>query len=70
MRMSDLITKEIIRMLNESGENTAEIQREINTEAGGRTMRVAVAVTFRADVGIRPYGGDIWGCGEIVFVYG
>ena len=27
MRMSDLITKEIIRMLNESGENTAEIQR-------------------------------------------
>ncbi|MBR7133310.1 MAG: CtsR family transcriptional regulator [Clostridia bacterium] len=27
MRMSDLITREIIRMLNESGENTAEIQR-------------------------------------------
>lgn len=27
MRMSDLITKEIIRMLNESAENTAEIQR-------------------------------------------
>lgn len=27
MRMSDLITKEIIRMLNESEENTAEIQR-------------------------------------------
>lgn len=27
MRMSDLITHEIIRMLNESGENTAEIQR-------------------------------------------
>lgn len=27
MRMSDLITREIIRMLNESEENTAEIQR-------------------------------------------
>lgn len=27
MRMSDLITREIIRMLNESGVNTAEIQR-------------------------------------------
>lgn len=27
MRMSDLITHEIIRMLNESGENIAEIQR-------------------------------------------
>lgn len=27
MRMSDLITNEIIRMLNESGANTAEIQR-------------------------------------------
>ena len=27
MRMSDLITREILRMLNESGENTAEIQR-------------------------------------------
>ena len=27
MRMSDLITHEIIRMLNESGANTAEIQR-------------------------------------------
>ena len=27
MRMSDLITHEIIRMLNESSENTAEIQR-------------------------------------------
>lgn len=27
MRISDLITKEIIRMLNESGENVAEIQR-------------------------------------------
>ena len=27
MRMSDLITREIIRMLNESNENTAEIQR-------------------------------------------
>ena len=27
MRMSDLITKEIIRMLNESSENVAEIQR-------------------------------------------
>ena len=27
MRMSDLITREIIRMLNESKENTAEIQR-------------------------------------------
>ncbi len=27
MRMSDLITSEIMRMLNESGENTAEIQR-------------------------------------------
>lgn len=27
MRMSDLITSEIIRMLNESGANTAEIQR-------------------------------------------
>lgn len=27
MRMSDLITREIIRMLNESSENTAEIQR-------------------------------------------
>ncbi len=27
MRMSDLITSEIIRMLNESEENTAEIQR-------------------------------------------
>ena len=27
MRMSDLITSEIIRMLNESSENTAEIQR-------------------------------------------
>ncbi len=27
MRMSDLITREIIRMLNESAENTAEIQR-------------------------------------------
>ena len=27
MRMSDLITREIIRMLTESGENTAEIQR-------------------------------------------
>ena len=27
MRMSDLITKEIIKMLNESEENTAEIQR-------------------------------------------
>lgn len=27
MRMSDLITREIIRMLNESDENTAEIQR-------------------------------------------
>lgn len=27
MRMSDLITREIIKMLNESGENTAEIQR-------------------------------------------
>ena len=27
MRLSDLITKEIIRMLNESEENTAEIQR-------------------------------------------
>ncbi len=27
MRMSDIITREIIRMLNESGENTAEIQR-------------------------------------------
>lgn len=27
MRMSDLITKEIIRMLNESNENVAEIQR-------------------------------------------
>ncbi len=27
MRMSDLITNEIIRMLNESAENTAEIQR-------------------------------------------
>ena len=27
MRMSDLITREIIRMLNESQENTAEIQR-------------------------------------------
>ena len=27
MRMSDLITKEIIRMLNESEENVAEIQR-------------------------------------------
>lgn len=27
MRMSDLITQEIIKMLNESGANTAEIQR-------------------------------------------
>jgi len=27
MRMSDIITQEIIRMLNESGENVAEIQR-------------------------------------------
>lgn len=27
MRMSDIITREIIRMLNESEENTAEIQR-------------------------------------------
>lgn len=27
MRISDIITKEIIRMLNESGENVAEIQR-------------------------------------------
>lgn len=27
MRMSDIITQEIIKMLNESGENTAEIQR-------------------------------------------
>lgn len=27
MRMSDLITQEILRMLNESDENTAEIQR-------------------------------------------
>ena len=27
MRMSDIITKEIIRMLNESAENVAEIQR-------------------------------------------
>lgn len=27
MRMSDLITREIIKMLNESGANTAEIQR-------------------------------------------
>ena len=27
MRMSDLITKEILKMLNESDENTAEIQR-------------------------------------------
>lgn len=27
MRMSDLITKEILKMLNESEENTAEIQR-------------------------------------------
>ena len=27
MRMSDIITREIIRLLNESGENTAEIQR-------------------------------------------
>lgn len=27
MRMSDLITQEIIKMLNESGVNTAEIQR-------------------------------------------
>ena len=27
MRMSDIITKEIIRMLNESSENVAEIQR-------------------------------------------
>lgn len=27
MRMSDLITREIIKMLNESNENTAEIQR-------------------------------------------
>lgn len=27
MRMSDLITREILRMLNESEENTAEIQR-------------------------------------------
>ena len=27
MRMSDLITQEIIKMLNESGVNTAEIPR-------------------------------------------
>ena len=27
MRMSDIITREILRMLNESGEHTAEIQR-------------------------------------------
>lgn len=27
MRMSDLITQEILRMLNDSGKNTAEIQR-------------------------------------------
>lgn len=35
MRMSDLIAREIIRMLNESGANTAEIQRnEFANEIG------------------------------------
>ena len=56
MRMSDLITREIIRMLNESEENIAEIQRN---ELAGRLGCVPSQINYVITSRFTPEQGHI-----------